>query len=364
MRGVAAGQHLAVQQQGFAGLPAGDFFLGQRVQVDLAALVVVRRPGDVGPQIQAGRVQVDRAAAVQLEMGMARGGAVRDHRDRLAGGVRGVHLDLHVQHRGQAAQALRANAQRVDLVKQLQAQFLDLAQRLAAGLGLGSLGLQFVHVDVVHQRLLGHQHRLFCSAAYANPQHARRAPASAHGGHGFQHPVDHRVAGVEHVQLALVLAAAALGRDGDFHFVARHDFGDDHRRRVVLGVLALELWVVNDAGTQRVVRVVVALTHALVDGVVQAAVKAFETHIHADFQEHIDDAGVLANRAVTGRAHLAVGQDLRDGVLGGRALLGFVGARQVGDEVARVVVRDVLQGGGNRLNQVVALDDGHRKSLK
>ena len=40
VRGVAAGQHLAVEQQRVARLPARDFFLGQGVEVDLLALLV------------------------------------------------------------------------------------------------------------------------------------------------------------------------------------------------------------------------------------------------------------------------------------------------------------------------------------
>jgi hypothetical protein len=80
----------------------------------------------------------------------------------------------------------------------------------------------------------------------------------------------------------------------------------------------------------------VAAAHAFVDGVLQALVggKALEAHVHADLQEHVDDAGVLADRAVARGAHLAVGQDLRHRVLGGGALLALVGARQVRDVVA------------------------------
>jgi hypothetical protein len=114
-------------------------------------------------------------------------------------------------------------------------------------------GLQLVHVDVVHQAFLGHQHRLLGRAADADAQHARRAPAGAHGRHGLEHPVDDRVTGVEHVHLALVLAAAALGGHGHFDGVAGHDLGVDDGRRVVLGVLAQELRVGHDRGAQHVV---------------------------------------------------------------------------------------------------------------
>ncbi len=268
--------------------------------------------------------------------------------------MRGVELDLHVQNRGQTTQALCAYAQGVDFFVQLQAHVFHRRQsRAAAG-----LGLQFVHVQIVHQTFFGHQRGFFGGAANTNTQHAGRTPARAHGGHGFEHPVDHRVAGVEHDQLALVLAAAAFGRHGDFQFVARHQFGEDHGGRVVLGVFAQELGVGHHAGAQGIARVLVGAAHAFVDGVIQTAAKALPAHIHADFEEDVDDAGVLAHGPVPGRAHLAIGQNLRNRVFGGRALLAGVGARQVGNVVRRVVVADVLQRGGNGLDQVGLADGG------
>ena len=260
----------------------------------------------------------------------------------------GIHLDFDVQHGGQATQALCAYAQRVDFLKQFQAQRLGLGKRRAAG----RLGLELVHVQVVHSAFLGHQHRFFSGAANADAQHAGGAPSRTHGGHGFEHPVHHRVAGVEHHHLAFVLGAAAFGRHRDFKRVAGHDLAEDDGGRVVFGVLALKLRVSHYGGAQGVVGVVVGLAHALVDGVVQAAGKAFPAHVHAHFQKHVDDAGVLANGAVAGGAHFAVGQNLRNGVFGGRALLALVGPRQVGNVVRGVVVADVLQGGGNGLDQV------------
>ena len=58
-------------------------------------------------------------------------------------------------------------------------------------------------------------------------------------------------------------------------------------------------------------------------------------------------------------AHLAVGQDLRDGIFGRRALLALVGTGQVRNEISGVVVADVLQSGSDRFNQVVLADRGH-----
>jgi hypothetical protein len=135
--------------------------------------------------------------------------------------------------------------------------------------------------------------------------------------------------------------------------VSPDQFHVDHGRGVVLGVLALEVRVGHDRGAQLVVREVVRAAHAFVDGVGDEPAEAFEAHAHADLQEHVDDAGVLADRALAFGAHARVGQDLRDRVLGGRALLGLVGARQVLDVVGRVVVADVLQRGGDGFDQVV-----------
>ena len=284
-------------------------------------------------------------------MRVARGRAVGDHRDRLARSVRRVHRDLDVEHRGQAAQPLRADAQRIDLVAQLDAQFFGLVLRTA--------GLQLVHVDRIHQDLLRHQHGLLGGAADAYAQHAGRAPAGAHRRNGLHDPVDQAVARVEHHELALVLAAAALGRDLHVHRVARHHRHVDDRRRVVLGVLALELRVGHDAGAQGVVGVQIAAAHALVDRVLEAAVEALEAHVHADLQEDVDDAGVLADRPPALGTHLRIGQDLRDRVLGRRALLAGVGAGEVGDVVGRVVVADVLQRGGDGFDEVFLADGGH-----
>src|SRR3546814_2032323 len=72
-------------------------------------------------------------------MRMAGGGAVRDHRHRLARRMAGIVVDLDVQDGRKPAQPLRADAQRVDLVENLDAQLLDVVLRPAR--------LQFAHVD-------------------------------------------------------------------------------------------------------------------------------------------------------------------------------------------------------------------------
>ena len=62
---------------------------------------------------------------------MSGGGTVGNHGHRLAGGVRGVHLDFDIKHRGEAAQTLSANAQVIDLVVDLQTHVFNLRELLA-----------------------------------------------------------------------------------------------------------------------------------------------------------------------------------------------------------------------------------------
>src|SRR5690606_27154303 len=252
---------------------------------------------------------------------------------------------------GQAAQALGADAQLVDLVEQLQAQFLDAVLR--------ATGLQLVDVDGLHQHFLGHHCGFLGGTADADAEHARRAPAGAHGRHSLQDPVDDGVGRVEHGHLRLVLGAAALGRDIHFHLVAGDDGVVDDGRSVVFGVLPGTCRVGKDRSTQDVFRQVVSATHAFVDHVVQAHGGAIPAHVHADANEYGDDAGVPADRTVAGGTHAGVDQDLRHGVARSGRLFSPVGPMHRLDEVDGVIVGNELQSVCNALNQVVLLDHGH-----
>ena len=141
-------------------------------------------------------------------MRVARRRAVRDHRHRLAGGVRRIGRDLDVEHRRQPAETLRADAERVDLVVELDAQLLELVGRAA--------------------RLAARPCRSRPSAIpwpAASPfRRCRRCRCpSMPGGHQpapivgtvFSTQSTMQSLRIHHHQLALVLAAAALGRDGD-----------------------------------------------------------------------------------------------------------------------------------------------------
>ena len=230
------------------------------------------------------------------------------------------------------------------------------SMRSCLGLVLRPALLQLVHVDVFHQALLGEQHRPLGGAADADAEHAGRAPAGAHRRHRLQDPVDQAVARIHHRRTSTCSRCRRPWRRRYVDGVAGNQRHLDHGRRVVLGVLPLEVRVGDDRRAQRVVGVEVALADAVVDGVLDAAGEALEADVHADLQEDVDDAGVLADRPPALGAHLRVGQDLGDRVLRRRALLELVGARQVGDVVGRVVEADVLQRRGDAVDEIGVAD--------
>ena len=268
-------------------------------------------PGDRRPVGELRRLEFRRARAVEHEMRVPRRGAVRDHRHRPVGGVHGIGVDLDVEHGGQAAEALRADAERVDLVVELDAQLLDLALRapraFSSAMSIGSISASLA-ISIAF------------SAVPPTPM------PSMPGGHQpapivgtvFTTQSAIESEGLSIDELRLRLRAAALRGDVDLELVARHHLHVDHRRRVVPGVLAAEVGFVEHRGAQLVVRVHVGAAHAFVDRVFERFRK-IEPHVHADLQEHVDDAGVLADRPVALGAHARIGEDLRDRVLRGRA---------------------------------------------
>src|SRR5690606_13141872 len=105
-----------------------------------------------------------------------------------------------------------------------------------------------------------------------------------------------------------------------------------------------------------------APAHPLVTELLQAAL-GVQAHIHADLEKDVDDAGVLADGPASLGAHARVGQDLGNGVLGRRAFLALVGARQVLDVVGGMVITDELHRVGHGLDQVIFLDEGCHNGL-
>ena len=111
---------IAAEQNHLAGLPRQNLFAGHLIEIDAAR--VGRAVGELGPVTERRRLERNRARAVEYEVRVTSRGAVGDHRNRQIGGVRRIVLHLYVEHRGESAEALGANAEGVDLVIELQAQ--------------------------------------------------------------------------------------------------------------------------------------------------------------------------------------------------------------------------------------------------
>ena len=204
--------------------------------------------------------------------------AVGNHGNRFARRVGGVIQDFHVQHRGQAAQALRADAQRVHFFINFQAQLLHRAQFRAR---FGFV-LQFVDINMPHQAFFCQQHGFFRRAADANAQNAGWTPARTHSRHGFQHPIHNAVGWVQHGEFGFIFRTAAFCCANHFHLIARHDFGVYHRRRVVFGVDALARRVCQYRRAQHVIRMRISAAHAFVHHFLHAHI-GIPLHIHANF---------------------------------------------------------------------------------
>ena len=349
VRRVATGQELATEQQSITGRPRGHDLGRERVQVYPFG-VYIRAPRDIRPVRQTRHRQRDGPAAIKREVRMTRGRAVRNHGDRLRRGVRGAIKDLHVEHGGETAKSLCADAQRVDLVAQFDAQRFDLV--------LWSARLELCHVDVLHERFLRHEHRLLGRSTDADAEHAWGTPASPHERHRLHDPVHDRITRVEHRKLRFILGAAALRRQLHLDRITGHDLVVHDGRRVVTRVLARERRVGHDRRAQHVVGLQVGASHAFVHHLLDRH-RGVPTHVHADLEKHHHDPGILADRAMPFGAHARVGEDLRDRVFGGRALLLLVGVAQRMDVVQRMKVRDVLERVGDGLDEVRLGDGRH-----
>jgi hypothetical protein len=113
---------------------------------------------------------------------------------------------------------------------------------------------------------------------------------------------------------------------------------------------------------QAVVRIHVGQAHALVHHSGQRHRGVTPAHIHPDFHERDDDAGVLADRPVAFGAHPRIGEYLRNCVLGRRRLFGAIRGTERFEVILRMVVGDELQRVGDALDEVLLADGGHRRA--
>ena len=215
MRGVAAGQHLAGEQQACRRVSRRRLPPAVSVSRSTRLACGDGRPLHVRPAGRVGRVELGRAGAIEREVRVPGRGAVGDHRHRQAAACVGIVEDLDVEHGGQAAQALRADAQRVDLVVELEAQFLDPV----------AFGPRVLAARACRSSPSG--------LPWPAPSPFRRVPPmpmpSMPGGHQpapivgtvFSTQSTMESEGLSIDELGLVLGAAALGGELDFDVVCR-----------------------------------------------------------------------------------------------------------------------------------------------
>ena len=280
-------------------------------------------------------------------MYVARCSTVRHHSHRLVGGVGWKVFNLHIQHRGESTQPLGANAHGIHFFKQLKTQLF--------GTRLSAPRLQLMNIYGFHQRFFGQHHRFLRCAAYAYPQDAWRTPAGPHGGYNACDPVDQVVGWIQHGELGFRLAATALCSHLNTQLVTRHHPVVNNRRRVVLGVRAQPVRVLEYRRPQHVFGVVITAPYAFVDHLVNRQLRV-PLDIHSNIHIDNDNAGILANRSLANRAHAGVNQHLIQCSLGGRRFLSLVSTAQCPDKIQRVVIGNKLQSVCHTLDQVVLLD--------
>ena len=283
-------------------------------------------------------------------MDVPRRGAIRNHRHRQRRGMGRVIQHLDVQYGGQAAEALRADAECIDAPINFQTQFFEFGCRAARD--------ELIDIDGLHQRFLGQYHGLFGAAADAHPQHAGRAPTGAHVRNALQYPVGHRIRRIQHREHRLVLRSAALRRHGNLECVAECKLRVNHGGCVVARIGTSEGGVGHDGGAQFIVGIEVSAPHAFVDHRVEVTTH-IPAHTHADLDEHHHDARVLTDGTVSFGTQSRVGENLCDGIARRRTLLHRVGAAHRLNEIRGVVVGNVLQGVGNARNDIFFANHGH-----
>ena len=155
------------------------------------------------------------------------GGAVRNHRHRQVGGVgQESRADLHVEHGGQAAEALRTDAEGVDLLVQLRAR--------SSSARFDGRARSVPDVDRRHQRFLGQQSPFPAVPPIPMPRMPGGHQPAPIVGTVFQHPVDQESEGSAS-RTSTWLRSRHPGRDDDL------DLSPARSGVITAGVLSLLL---------------------------------------------------------------------------------------------------------------------------
>ena len=215
-------------------------------------------------------------------------------------------------------------------------------------------------VHRAQQSLLGQQRGLVKRAAHAYADHDWRAGVRAGFFHDLHHKILHAlqtVGRLEHLDLAHVFAAEALGSDGDLHLITRYELIIDHGRRIVAGVDAVKR-IAYDGLAE--ITVTVSLTDAFVDGFFN---RAFDVDFLTNVDEHARHARILTDRYIVLVGDLVVFDDLIENALrDGEGLAGAAGGNAILDIAGQVTVGFDAQS-AHHFGDLFSFDVSHNTSL-
>jgi len=127
----------------------------------------------------------------------------------------------------------------------------------------------------------------------------------------------------------------------NFDGIAGYDFVMNDTGRIVTGILTRTVRVVENRCSQDIIGIHVGAAYTFVAHIGYRHI-ALPLHVHTDFQKYRDNARILANRPVPGRAHTRVDQYLRNSVFRRRILLALIGFIHGLNKVFWMVIRDKL----------------------
>ncbi len=224
----------------------------------------------------------------------------------------GMHGNLHIQCRGLAAQTHGSDAELVDGFEQFSLHGRELRVRVGVA-------------EFSEQGTFGQNRCQLESAADAHADDDRRTRVGPGLGHAVHDEVLDPVPALgrsEHGHAGHVLAAPALGHEGDLEPIALDQIKMDDGRSVVLGVGAGE----GVAGGLAQKPFVVALAHALVYGLPER--HAVHPQILTDLDEEHGQPRILTQGQTGGLGQFIIFGQLPEYLPGRRIVLGGGASRQ------------------------------------
>jgi len=132
----------------------------------------------------------------------------------------------------------------------------------------------------------------------------------------------------------------------------------NNRGRIVAGIFACAIRIIQYGRAEYIIRVSVSLAHSLIDHVGETHI-GIPAHVHTHFHKDGHNTCVLTDRPVAHGAHARVDQYLCHGIFGRFRLLAIVGFFYCFDKIGRVIVRNILQSICNTLNNILLTNSSH-----